>query len=111
MPERSSIGLRPRLARTIQIRPPIVLGPLAPHEVSRLTLVDDPSEAALAVDDSLGDVHGSLPARVIHVDAEAVRSGSAIPAVAFLLALEPSRTREGAFEIQPPRRGACAEGA
>ena len=94
--------LAPLVCEDDEKRPAIVLGPLTAHEARLFHAVDDPSEAALAVEDPLGElVHAQSARLVLQVDEEVVPTDRN-PGVALHLGVEHVEKREGAFEVQPP---------
>ena len=102
VPARCLQGLAAIVGEDDEKRPPIVLGPLAAHEACLLHAVDDACEAALAVEDPLGElVHAQAARLIFQVDKEVVPTGRN-PGVALHLGVEYVEKREGALEVQPP---------
>ena len=92
-------------------RAPVVLGADAADEPSLLHAVDDPGEAALAVEDPLGQlVHGEAVRRLLELDEDVV------PALwdahrLLELGIEHVDQRQRALEEEPPAAESLGRGA
>ena len=103
--------LAPRVGENDAHRSAVVLGPHAADEIGGLHAIDDAREAALAVQDPLGElVHPQAVGCIFEMDERVVppERDSGIP---LELAVEDVGERENALEIEAPRPQALGRGA